>query len=67
MIDISKCEEDVRILYNKLLEEGDNFRTDFWLEVYPVKTERNVFHLPSTIEEIKEANKAQNDVSHALK
>ena len=66
MIDINKCEEDARSLYNKLLEEGDNFRTDFWLEVYPVKTERNVFHLPSTIEEIKEANKVQNEVSNAL-
>ena len=66
MIDINKCEEDARSLYNKLLEEGDNFRTEFWLKVRPVKADRSLFHLPSTIEEIKEANKVQNEVNHAL-
>ena len=66
VIDINKCEEDARSLYSKLLEEGDNYRTEFWLEVRPVKAEKNLFHLPSTIEEIQEANKVQNEVSHAL-
>ena len=66
IIDINKCEEDARSLFNKLIEEGDNFHTDFWLKVLPIKAERNIFHLPSTIEEMKEANKVQNEVSHAL-
>ena len=60
IIDINKCEEDARSLYNKLLEEGDNFCIEFWLKVRPTKAERNLFHLPRTIEEIKEANKVQN-------
>ena len=66
IIDINKCEEDARSLYSKLLEEGDNFRTEFWIKVRPDKAERNLFRLPSTIEEIKEANKVQNKVDHAL-
>ena len=66
IIDTNKCEEDARSLYNKLLEEGDNFRTEFWLKVRPAKADKSLFRLPSTIEEIKEANKVQNEVSHAL-
>ena len=66
IIDISKCEEDAWSFYNKLLEEGYNFRTEFWLKVYPTKTEKDIFYLPSTIKEIKEANKVQNEVSNAL-
>ena len=67
IIDINKCEEDARSLFNKLLEEGDNFCTEFWLKVRPTKAERDLFHLPRTIEEIKEANKVQNEVNHALR
>ena len=30
VIGINKWEEDTQSLYNKLLNEGNNFRTDFW-------------------------------------
>ena len=66
VIDINKCEEDARVLYNKLLEEGDNFKTIFWRDVNPEKIERNLFNLPSTFEELNEAWKTQDDMSHAL-
>ena len=55
VIDINKCEEDARVLYNKLLEEGDSFKTVFWRDVRPAEAERNLFNLPSTIEELNEA------------
>ena len=54
VIDINKCEEDARVLYNKLLEEGDSFKT-FFRDVRPAEAERNLFNLPSTIEELNEA------------
>ena len=66
IIDINKCEEDARSFYNKLLEESCNFRTEFWLKVCQTKKEKDILHLPSTIKEIKEANKVQNELSNAL-
>ena len=66
VIDINKCEEDARVPYNKLLEEGDSFKTVFWRDVRPAEAERNLFNLPSTIEELNEAWKIQNDMSNAL-
>ena len=40
-IDINKCEEDARNLYNKLLTDGDKFKTDFWAKVNPVDVKRD--------------------------
>ena len=55
VIDINKCEEDARVLYNKLLEESNSFKTVFWRDVRPAEAERNLFNLPSTIEDLNEA------------
>ena len=50
----------------KLLEEGDIYITDFWKGVRPEEAKRNIINLPNTIEELKEAEKVQNDVIRAL-
>ena len=55
IININKCEEDARVLYNKLLKEDDSFKTVFWRDVRPAEVERNLFNLSSTIEELNEA------------
>ena len=34
-IEISKCEEEVYNLYNRLLENGINYKTEFWKSVKP--------------------------------
>ena len=66
VIDINKCEEDARSLYNKLLNEGDNFSTAFWCGFRSVELKRNIINLPSTVEELKEAQRVCSDVSRAL-
>ena len=66
VIDINKCEEDARSLYNKLLNEGDNFSTDFWCGFRSVELKRNIINQPSTIEELKEAQRVCSDVSRSL-
>ena len=40
IIDINKWEEDAQCLYSKLLEEGDNFKTEFWRELLPVEVQK---------------------------
>ena len=35
VVDINKYEEDTRSLYNKLIKEGDNFKTEFWHSFNP--------------------------------
>ena len=65
VIDINKCEEDARNLYNKLLNEGDNFSTDFWCGFRSVELKRNIINLPSTIWVLKEAQRVCSDVSRA--
>ena len=66
VIDINKCEEDARSLYNKLLNEGDNFSTDFLCGFRSVELKRNIINLPSTFEELKEAQRVCSDVSRSL-
>ena len=66
VIDINKCEEDARSLYNKLINEGDNFSTAFWCGFHSVELKRNIINLPITIQELKEAQRVCSDVSRAL-
>ena len=66
VIGINKCEEDAWSLYNKFLNEGDNFSTAFWCGFRSVELKRNIINLPSTIEELKEAQRVCSDVSRAL-
>ena len=67
IIDINKWEEDAQALYKKLLEEGDRFSTQFWCGVRTVEEKVNSINLPTTIEELKEAEKIYNDVNQALR
>ena len=65
VIDINKCEEGARSIYNKLLNEGDNFSTDFWCGFRSVELNWNIINMSSTIEELKEAQRVCSDVSRA--
>ena len=65
-IDINKCEEDARNLYNKLLTDGDKFKTDFWAKVNPVDVKRDFIRLPDNIEELRETQKMLNEVDSEL-
>ena len=67
IIDINKWEEDAQALYKKLLEEGDRFSTQFWCGVRTVEEKANSIYLPTTIEELKEAEKIYYDVNQALR
>ena len=66
VIDINKCEEDTRRLYNKLLNEGENYRTDFWAKVNTSNDEKKQMRLPNTIEELKETQKVLDKVDNQL-
>ena len=49
-----------------MLEEGDNFKTEFWSELLPVEVQKNIISLPSTIEQLKEAKRVYDDINGAL-
>ena len=49
-----------------MLDEGDNFSTNFWCGFRSVELNRNIINLPSTVEELKEAQTVCSDVSRAL-
>ena len=49
-----------------MLNEGDNFSTAFWCGFRSVELKRNIINLPSTVEELKEAQRVYSDVSRAL-
>ena len=66
VIDINKCEEDAWRLYNKLLNEGENYRTDFWAKVNTSNDEKKQMRLPDTIEELKETQKVLDKVDNQL-
>ena len=66
VIDINKWEEDTRSLYNKLLNEGYNFRTDFWGKFDNLNVKRSLIRLPNSIEELKEVQKVLNEVDKQL-
>ena len=56
-IDINKCEEVARNLYNKPLTDGDKFKTDFWAKVNLVDVKRDFIRLPDNIEEFRKTQK----------
>ena len=67
VIDINKWEEDARELYNRLLSEGDRFKTKFWEGVIPKKSQQTLLQFPETVEELEEVEKVHAEIDHALK
>ena len=63
VIEINKCEEEVRNLYNRVLENGINYKTEFWKAVKPHDFDRNAVKMPDTIEELKEVEKIHDEIS----
>ena len=66
IVDINKWEEDARSLYNRLLNEGDNFKTQFWGKIDHLNEVRSSIRLPNTIEELKESQKVLDEVNKEL-
>ena len=63
-ININKCEENARNLYNKLLTDGDKLKTDFWANANPVNVKRVFIRLLDNIEELRETQKMLNEVDN---
>ena len=66
VVDINKYEEDVRSLYNKLIKEGDRFKTEFWHEFNPPNAEISSIRLPESIEMLKSAQNILDEVENKL-
>ena len=64
--DINKYEEDARSLYNKLIKEGDNFKTEFWHSFNPSDVEISAIRLPESIEMLKSAQNILDEVDNKL-
>ena len=66
VIVINKWEEDARELYNRLLSEGDRFKTQFWEGVIPRKSQQTLLQFPETVEELEEVEKIHAEIDYSL-
>ena len=61
-IEINKCEEEVRNLCNRVLENSINYKIEFWKAVKPHDCDRNAVKVLNSIEELKEVEKIHNKI-----
>ena len=66
VVDINKYEEDTTSLCNKLIKEGDNFKTEFWHSFNASDVEISAIRLPKSIEMLKSAQNILDELDNKL-
>ena len=66
IVDINKYENDAKNLYNKLLKEGNNFKTEFWNNILSENTKSFQIKSPNSIEDLKAIEKFHEEITSKL-